>query len=303
MSEHVNPDKSYRRATVVASLVLGAGLIASLAGNVQSILLEDGAPGVGALISAVWWPIILFGMIELAIHTPWDTSTRDELTRWVGVLAIGLLAFYISYFHLAHVLSSFGYDVASRYAGPFAVDLAMVVATVALNRVGQVRKQLVATEARGHEEVAEPLSLASQPLPADPTPVATPGQEVASTPEQPGQEVAADFFTALCDDQDWATGGNDLDAELAELIAQAQIREPEPEQEPEPEPESEQEQPPAVKLTPVPARAAKMIRTALEQGMIGKELDAYLVAEGVAPSTRSARRWRAALANGTARVS
>lgn len=267
----MNPEKSYRRPKVVAGTVLGAGLLASIAGNVQSIILTDATPSVGSMISALWWPAILFGMIELAIHTPWGKTPLWLTVQWSGSVVIGGVAFYISYFHLAHVLSSYGYDTVSRYAGPVAVDVAMGVATLAMNRIGvamatgRTEVATLATDA-GHEELA--------------TVVAT--DDLAS---------------------DWADLENDLDAELADMAA-GRTSEPlaAPDMVVRPEPAAA----PAEVTTTVPELAAKRIQEALDAGATKAELaalDAALADEGLAGSARTARRWRTAVTKGTARVS
>ena len=138
--------KTYRRPVVVATTVLATGVLASLAGNLQAINLDNQAPGIGAHISAVFWPVILFGTVELLIHTPWMSNWRDRLTKGAVVILVAGVAAWVSYWHLANVLSHYGYDVASRYVGPLAVDAAMVLATLALNRIGHARRAAMAEQ-------------------------------------------------------------------------------------------------------------------------------------------------------------
>lgn len=133
-------NKTHRRALVISTTVLAAGIAASLAGNLQAINLSGRTPGIGAYISATWWPLALFGVIEIMLHTPWLRNWRDGWTKVVAVGLVGVMAAYISYFHLAHTLSAYGYDVASRYMGPLAIDAAMAMATLSLNRVGHARR-------------------------------------------------------------------------------------------------------------------------------------------------------------------
>jgi hypothetical protein len=275
MSENITSPKSFRRPTAVAATVIGMGLVASIAGNVQSIILQPGAPSVGAMISAFWWPALLFAMIELAIHTPWGTGGW-RVIQWMGAGVIGGLAFYISYFHLAHVLSYFGYDVISRYAGPITVDVAMMVATLAMHRVGVAKRAEVAS-------------------------VATSGGQT---------EVASDTMASLASDWDG------LEEELASYVATEQAKPvsappaPEPEAAPEPESVPEPAQPAQDRatvstLTKVPAEAAKRITEALEEDpkATAAAIARDLVAAGLAESDRSGRRYVAAVKNGTARVS
>lgn len=136
--------KTHRRPMAVATAVLVTGVAASLAGNLQAINLDNAEPGIGAYVSAVLWPLFLFGVVELLIHTPWLATWRDNLTKLAVVSTVGAVAAWVSYWHQAHVLSEYGYDVASRYTGPVAIDAAMVLAALALDRVVQARRVHVA---------------------------------------------------------------------------------------------------------------------------------------------------------------
>lgn len=134
--------KSYRRSLVVATSVLVLGIAASLAGNVQAISLEDSTPSAGAYISAIVWPLFLFGSIELLIHTPWMQVRRDALTKGATVILVAFVSLWESYWHLVHVLASYGYDSVGKHLGPLAVDAAMGLATLSLNRVGQMSRAI-----------------------------------------------------------------------------------------------------------------------------------------------------------------
>jgi hypothetical protein len=135
-----HPMTNHKRPATVATSVLLAGVLTSLAGNVQAINLDNASPGIGAHLSAIFWPAMLFGMVELLLHTPWMDNWRDRLTKAAAILLVAGVAAWVSYWHLANVLSHYGYDVASRYAGPLAIDMGMVLATLALNRIGHARR-------------------------------------------------------------------------------------------------------------------------------------------------------------------
>jgi hypothetical protein len=102
--------KTHRRAAWVATLTLALGIVTSLGGNLQAINLGGREPGVGAYISAVFWPLALFAAIEVMLHTPWLASRRDNLTKWVGLASVAGMAAYVSYGHMVHVLLAYGYD-------------------------------------------------------------------------------------------------------------------------------------------------------------------------------------------------
>lgn len=145
--------KTHRRPAFVATATLLGGIAASLAGNLQAINLGSHQPGIGAYISAIVWPLTLFAVVEVLLHTPWLNNWRDNLTKLVAVTLVFGMAAYISYFHLAHTLSAYGYDVVSRYAGPLAIDAAMVMATLALNRVGHARRAVSTVQVATDEEL------------------------------------------------------------------------------------------------------------------------------------------------------
>jgi hypothetical protein len=184
--------KTHRRPLVVATTVLLAGAAASLAGNVQAIYLDNEAPGVGAVISAVIWPLFLLGAIELLIHTPWLANWRDNLTKLAVTVFVGAVAAYLSYFHLAHVLSAYGYDTVSRYAGPLAIDAAMAMATLALNRVGQARRVGQMAKAAGMVlSYARPIGPMPAPVVAKPVQVASVADEATHYLERLAGELDA----------------------------------------------------------------------------------------------------------------
>jgi len=132
--------KSHTRPLIVATLVLTSGVAASLAGNLQAINLDSARPGIGQYISAIIWPLFLFGAIEVMLHTPWVKSWRDGLTKWAGLTSVAGVSLWVSYDHLVHVLTAYGYDTVSAHIGPLAIDLTMAMATMALNRIGQSRR-------------------------------------------------------------------------------------------------------------------------------------------------------------------
>lgn len=187
--------KPHRRALVVATTVLLGGITASLAGNLQAINLGDAQPGIGAYISAVLWPLFLFGAIEVMLHTPWIRSWRDALTKWAGLASVAAVSLWVSYWHLVHVLHAFNYDAVSSHAGPLAIDLTMAMSTMALNRVGQARRGPEATMVNFASVPEDPFKAWEAEMDMDPvvTRPVSPAPEVspASVPR-----TAVDLFTA-----------------------------------------------------------------------------------------------------------
>jgi len=168
--------RPYRKALVWGRLALTIGIGTSIGGNVQAIHLDNATPGIGAHLSAVFWPAALFILIEIMLHTPWANRAKDRLARWAGLGLVAFIAAWVSYWHLAHVLSSYGYDKLSTYLGPLAIDGMMAMATVALTRI---------SEARGMASRASAMAtdvMATRPAVQDM--VAADGVKLASEAEQ-----------------------------------------------------------------------------------------------------------------------
>jgi hypothetical protein len=133
-------------------MILG-GLVMSLAGNFQAINLNGGRPGIGAYVSAFIWPSFLFGVIEVMLHTPWLANWRDRFTKGGALVLVAFVAAWISYWHLAHVMKAYGYDAVASHTGPLAVDIGMVLATLALDRVRKAGQLPPASAVTSGQEV------------------------------------------------------------------------------------------------------------------------------------------------------
>lgn len=202
-------DTSHRRPMIVATSVLVLGVAATLAGNLQAINLDNANPGVGAYISAIWWPLALFGVVELLIHTPWLANWRDRMTKGAVLVAVASVAAWVSYWHLANVLSHYGYDVASRYAGPVAIDAAMVLAALALDRVVQAR--------RGHVSKRVDIQLATGGIVHGPRPMLWTADGVV---HKPAKDTTAEVDKAISEaGQDVA---NEAESWLAGLASRVE---------------------------------------------------------------------------------
>lgn len=302
--------RAHRRPAAVATLVLLAGVAASLAGNLQAINLDNAAPGIGAYISATVWPLWLFGTVELLLHTPWLSNWRDRLTKGAAVLLVASVAAWVSYWHLANVLSHYGYDVASRYAGPLAIDAAMVLATLALNRVGHARRLAngqdtrwvnpgqVATKLANGQDGGQPglgqalantedVATKSGQWPLANDFVARMKEDVAMStglpPHMIGQDDGQDLAKA------YATVGDEVSDYLASLANHPELDTTSTPPAPLPQRQAT-ERARVAKYDKAAARIA--IQGALEAGTEGAQIDAA-VSEAFGVSTRTARRLRA----------
>jgi hypothetical protein len=276
MSENETP--TYRRPAAVATTVLVLGTAASLAINAKAISLTPNPEG-GAYVSGLAWPLALLLVIELMIHTPWMSNKRDAWTKGAALVIVGGVAAWISYWHGVHVLAHWSYDEVGQHAGPLVADVAMAVATLALNRIGHAKR------------MAKNVAVATVATP--PAPVAT----VASAEDVATADLA----------NDWAG----LEDEVAAYVAAEQARPVsappaiETAETTAPEPAEEPAQTAATTtLTKVPAEAAKRIQAALEANpkATAVSIAADLVEAGLADSPRSGRRYVAAVKNGTARL-
>ncbi|WP_433054224.1 DUF2637 domain-containing protein [Dactylosporangium sp. CS-033363] len=114
------------------------GGVASLAANVAHCYVAPvGAPlgwspEVGAVATAMFWPIALFVAVEILIRTEWPAGKWWWLARYGGVLIVAAVAAVVSYRHLSALIRHYGEDGLTSMFGPAAVDGLMVMAATAL---------------------------------------------------------------------------------------------------------------------------------------------------------------------------
>ncbi|GAA2587649.1 hypothetical protein GCM10010399_17060 [Dactylosporangium fulvum] len=146
------------------------GGLASLAANIAHCYVPPTdapagwSPEVGAVISAMFWPVALFIAVEILARTPWPTGGWWLLARFGGLLPVALVAAVVSYRHLSSLLRHYGEDPLTTVAGPAAVDGLMVMAAAALLASGARRQPKPI-------EPPAPTSTAPEPMPATEIPV------------------------------------------------------------------------------------------------------------------------------------
>lgn len=257
---------THRRAHVWAMGMILGGLAMSLAGNFQAINLDGGRPGIGAYVSAFIWPSFLFGVIEVMLHTPWLSSWRDRLTKGGALVLVAFVAAWISYWHLQHVMKAYGYDTVASHTGPLAVDIGMVLATLALDRVRKAQDEPMANEdgyVANDRTVPEALATAA--------------------------ELAKKELDSVANSTDLAIGqaGQDLASETERWLATGQAGRPAPYV-----PGGQVAKPAREVIIPVLAIEAIKEWLANPAGLTKGQLDEKLAAQfNVSP--RQARRWRA----------
>lgn len=127
-------------------------------------------PEAGAVISAVFWPVALFVVVEIVARIPWPAGRRWVALRYVGLLPVALVAAVVSYRHLSGLLTHYREDPLTATLGPLAVDGLMVMASGAL----------IASARRAVESAGEPPGVPAEPgeraVPAEPRPVRSAGR-------------------------------------------------------------------------------------------------------------------------------
>lgn len=198
------------------------GAVVSIAANVAHSYIPpagataDWSPMAGAVISAIWWPVALAIVIELAVQVPWPRGWRWTLLRVVGLLPVAGVAAVVSYRHLAGLLRYYGEDVVTVTFGPIAVDGLMLMATAAIILTGKrsvSTTALVPISARLLPIIAPASILAPAVVTPRPVPIIVPAgarmlplvasvsaQDAASVPEttpEPDNDAGGDSRGAL----------------------------------------------------------------------------------------------------------
>ncbi|HEY3561780.1 MAG TPA: DUF2637 domain-containing protein [Kribbella sp.] len=122
----------------VAWLAFVTGIGASVAANMLHA--AEGGAHAAELIGAAFWPLALLLSIELLTRVTWPKGWLWGTGRFVGVGLVAVVAFVLSYRHMAGLLTSWGEDAVNAYLGPLAVDGLMLVAATALLAITRTRK-------------------------------------------------------------------------------------------------------------------------------------------------------------------
>lgn len=163
------------------------GLTASLAGNVaNTVLTPSGVPVLLRVAFALLWPIFLGIGIEVLTRIEWERGWRHWAARAVLVGPVSLVAGFVSYLHLHHLMVLSGEPGLAQAFGPLAVDGTLLGCTVAL-LLTRVRSRQVPAGTPGPVQVpAEVPAVTEVPVPievpaVDPAPVLV-GPEVPVSP-------------------------------------------------------------------------------------------------------------------------
>lgn len=131
--------KLWTGAVAYVSLLVGAGL--SVAGNLADTYRTRGAD-IDNLdkIMAAAWPILVILAIEMFVSPRWSPRPMFQVWRWVGCLAVGGMAMVVSWTHLHDLMSARGQLVVVAVLGPLAIDGMAIMAT----------GLILSTRVRGH---------------------------------------------------------------------------------------------------------------------------------------------------------
>jgi hypothetical protein len=136
--------------------VLFLGVAASLAANVT-----HAHPNIYSRIIAGWPPTALFATIEVISRVPVGRKALAA-ARIAATAAIGAIAAWVSYWHMAALVARYGEHGLTPYLLPLSVDGLVLVASISLYELGaRIRT------AAPHDPPARP-SLADPVWPVDP---------------------------------------------------------------------------------------------------------------------------------------
>lgn len=128
-----------RRWAYIGILVGG---LASVAGNVASTVLTDSGVALALRVPwAVLWPVLTYIGIEVLTRTQWRKGFAHYGARAVLVGPVSLVAAFVSYLHLHHLMVMSGEPGLAQLAGPLAVDGTLFGCTVVLLITGRLQEE------------------------------------------------------------------------------------------------------------------------------------------------------------------
>lgn len=148
-------DPAGGRLVAWAGFVFGS--LTSVAANVLAARIPPAGahpgwtPAVDAQLGAAVWPLALLLSVEALARVRWPGGFGWLLARYGGVAGVAVGSALISYGHISHVLTTWGYSELGARVGPLVIDGLMVVAGFALLAHGRP----VADEAG--DEAGEPV--------------------------------------------------------------------------------------------------------------------------------------------------
>ncbi|MFR9781079.1 DUF2637 domain-containing protein, partial [Micromonospora sp. MS34] len=168
------PERPSRGAWVSVWLAFGAGIAASLAANIA----HAGA-GAGAKAVAGWAPLALLLCSEVMTRVPAPRSRLLNVVRLGGTVIVAGVAALASYRHMKGLALEYGEDWLTASTLPLSVDGLVVVASIGLVVLSQMRRAAIAAEraaalARAAEREPFLAAVAAAPVPPPQMPLPVP---------------------------------------------------------------------------------------------------------------------------------
>jgi hypothetical protein len=115
-------------------VVVWGSFLVALAGSfgfqVASTVIRN---GVGPSIAVAFlWPLLNLGAIEMMIGSHWRPGHGWTAARYGLSGAVAVISFVISFGHIQSVMLAMGETPAAAFAGPFAIDVLMLLAGASL---------------------------------------------------------------------------------------------------------------------------------------------------------------------------
>jgi hypothetical protein len=163
--------------------VLFLGVAASLAANVT-----HAHPNIYSRIIAGWPPTALFATIEVISRVPVGRKALAA-ARIAATAAIGAIAAWVSYWHMAALVARYGEHGLTPYLLPLSVDGLVLVASISLYELGDRIRDSIPRPAAGKTEPPP----AEVPAPTDTDATAAEIRESAAvnTPDRPDERPRA----------------------------------------------------------------------------------------------------------------
>lgn len=166
------PERPSRGAWVSVWLAFGAGIVASLAANIAHAGADAGAKAV-----AGWAPLALLLCSEVMTRVPAPRHRLLKAAQVLGTVIVAGVAALASYRHMRGLALEYGEDNLTASTLPLSVDGLVVVASIGLVVLSQMRRAAIAAEraaALAAAVSARPVPPAPVPPPPVPAPVPPP---------------------------------------------------------------------------------------------------------------------------------
>lgn len=129
----MNPRSGH--AIAWSSFVLG--IVVSVLGNIAHATSDEWTPA--EVIGSGFWPLALMLSVEILTRVRWVSGRSWTIARFAGLVLVAVVAFVLSYRHLAGLMSGWGEDALNAHLGPLAVDGLMLLAATALLSISRAQ--------------------------------------------------------------------------------------------------------------------------------------------------------------------